>query len=554
MVAVWIFKPAILAGFYFLSGGKMSNKRLFTLLVTAGLLSMTGTAFADTSNSNNASVQSTQQELNQMSAEINALNKEIKILKVNQNQLKFQQQVAHNRAVVVRGAAPQPGVIGISTTQSGTLNIPANGSAQGKAPLVTYLSGTPVVIAPYVGDHVAFNGSDLIVNYSSYNEDLHLLQLRQSVYGQYQQMTYPNPAGPMLMLSGQITGTGAYTDPNNAYHSSRFDLPAAELDVIPTLNDWAGGIITMKYDNTQMPNQPLTSNSHVFVDRAFVTLGNLNQFPLYLTMGQMYVPFGTYSSNMISATLPQMIFQTRARALLLGYQNANAQGPYGEVYAFNGDADTSNHNDNVNDVGANLGFAYSNNSANVDAGIGAIADVADSLGMQATGATTSSMVPNFTGFSSTTSMFTGQEDIIQHQVPGISTHLNFGIGNFGVNSEYLKATQSFSPLDMTYNGHGARPQAMNVEAYYNFPVFSKPSAITLGYGQTWQALALGVPEHRYIAAVTTSIWRDTVEEIEFRHDINYSGSDSASAFGVQTPSSTYGGTTNTLTAEIALYF
>jgi hypothetical protein len=524
----------------------MINKRLFSLLVTAGFLSMSGAAFAD---STDATVQNTQQELNQMSSQINSLNKEIKLLKTEQKSLQQQQRIT---AVHVNNPQARPLVIAPVAPNS-VAPIPANAGAPGKSPALSYLSGTPVVIAPYVGDHVAFNGSDLIVNYSGYNEDLHLLQLRQSVYNQFQQLNCPTPVGPMLMLSGQVEGVGIYSNPSEGDHTSKFDLSAAELDLIPTLNDWASGFIAMKYDNSQIPNAPLSANSRVFVDRAFLTVGNLNQLPLYMSIGQMYVPFGTYSSNMISATLPQLIFQTKERALLLGYSSANGQGLYGSIYGFNGDADT-HHSNNINDAGANLGFIFSNNTSNVDVGVGAITDVADSLGMQTTSAVSTSAMPNFTGFSNTTSLFTNQENELQHQVAGVATHLNFGIGNFGVNSEYIKAAEQFSPLDMSYNGHGARPQALYAEAYYNFPVFDKPSAFTVGYGRTWQALALAVPQQRYIAAFTTSIWRDTTEELEFRHDKNYSCDDNASAFGIMIPGSALDGSSNTVTAQIGLFF
>ena len=38
------------------------------------------------------------------------------------------------------------------------------------------------------------------------------------------------------------------------------------------------------------------------------------------------------------------------------------------------------------------------------------------------------------------------------------------------------------------------------------------------------ALALGMPAQRWSAVLNTSIWRNTLESLEFRHDINYAKS------------------------------
>ena len=140
---------------------------------------------------------------------------------------------------------------------------------------------------------------------------------------------------PLLMLSGKVEGQGIYQTLYHGGHASKFDLSAAEVDVIPVLNRWANGFIGIKYDNTPPAVGPVVSNSRVFVDRAFLTVGNLSCFPVYATLGQTYVPFGTYSSNFIAAPLTQLMFQTKGRALILGYENPNGQGIYGQVYGYN---------------------------------------------------------------------------------------------------------------------------------------------------------------------------------------------------------------------------
>lgn len=519
------------------------KKRLFTLFVTASFLSIVKPAFAATPTINN-----TDQELQKVAAqtaaletEVNTLTKEIHQLKAEQGHLKKTTRIIRTEEQQRPVKSHNPVHILTPTTEESHL-LPAIRHSP-----VMYLTGTPVVIAPYIGEHNAFNALDLVVNYSSYNLDLNLLKLRQHMDQQYTDACLPVPNSPMLMLSGKVEGQGIYSSPyNGAYSTSKIDLSSAELDVIPTIGPWASGYAAFTYDNSPVPNTPLVANSRVFVKRAFLTFGNLNRFPIYMTVGQFDVPFSDYGTYMISSVLASNIFQTRARALLVGYQGASGQGPYARVFAFNGDSNT-HHNNNINNVGASAGYSFSQGIYSGELGMSGIANVADSLSMQSTGAPT-----GFQGFSAAVPFRT--TEVLQRQVPGAAIHANVGIGPFGGMARYVEATSAFNTQDMMFNGRGARPQALDVEAFYNFHVFSKPTVFSVAYDKSWEALALGVPEHRYMATLLTSIWKDTIEQIEFRHDVNYGVGDTASGARISTPASAKGGVSNTVTAQVGIYF
>ena len=51
--------------------------------------------------------------------------------------------------------------------------------------VVSYIAGMPVVSSPYLGDRPAFDGSDYIVNISSINRDVRLMQQRRRLYRAY---------------------------------------------------------------------------------------------------------------------------------------------------------------------------------------------------------------------------------------------------------------------------------------------------------------------------------------------------------------------------------
>ncbi len=126
-----------------------------------------------------------------------------------------------------------------------------------------------------------------------------------------------------------------------------------------------------------------------------------------------------------------------------------------------------------------------------DFGGGVIANLADSVGMQYVGNSSA----NFNGFGGTNG--TGNEQLI-HRVPAYNLRGIFGFGSHvNVLAEYITAGKQFSMADLTMNSHGAKPQALHAEATYSLCLFPIPAQSSAGYGMTKDALALGLPQHRY---------------------------------------------------------
>jgi hypothetical protein len=247
----------------------------------------------------------------------------------------------------------------------------------------------------------------------------------------------------------------------------------------------------------------------VFVNKAFITIGDLLKSPFYGTVGQYFVPFGTYSTTMVSETLPKLLARTKARAIQVGMNIAGDNAPYSAVYIFRGDSH-ANSVRKVGNGGINVGykFKYANVSGNVGGGL--IASLTDSGGMQA-GA----------GFA-----FYEQ---IHHRVPGLDLRGIVSVGeHWNFIGEFITATTRFNPNDLSYNGRGAKPWAFDTQVAYSFSILdNKPSSIGIGYDQSNQAMALGIPLSRYTVVFNTSIWRNTLQSLEIRHDRNYAASDTA---------------------------
>lgn len=410
----------------------------------------------------------------------------------------------------------------------------------------TFLGGTPVVTSPYVGIRSTFGGNELIVNISKVNQDVSFLKQRQILQDALDAKRIPYPKHPIVDLSGKIAAIAFLQDRFVGGTANDIDLSNAEIEALINVNRWVLGYMEFVYDNTPpVIGGQRTSNSRVFLDTGFVTLGSLNDCPIYLTMGQIVVPFGRHSTYNISASVTILFAQTKARALLLGYYPQSHEGFYGSVYGFEGDARANGGNNG----GINVGYVYHNDMFSGDVGGGYLVNIQDANGMQMTGGT------GFAGFG----VAAGGETTVRH-VPAYNFHANVDVGDFSFLVEYFNVTRRFHPTDLTQNGIGAKPKAYDIEGAYHFAIRGYPTNVAIGYGHTSDGYGLNLPEDRFLIGMNIAIWRDTIQSIEFRHDSNYSTGTTASGrvaagalpAAVTTPG--LGGESNTVTAQFTAYF
>ena len=541
----------------------MKNKLtpIATALSLIGLVSLP--AFAEAPSA--ATDQNEQQLIKKLTSRTTALESELKQLQQQIKELKSN----NNRANIVpiratrhnKNTTKQTDVnqVGLPATneQRNTSNIseaeviasqretiqnqPPTGKAYyiGHEPL--YIAGNPVVSAPFLGPRSEYNGSDLLINSPWVNLDLHLLQQRQKLDNYYKDHNIVAP-DTLVDLSGKAEAQVTASRPYAGNRTSDIDLSGAELDINAIINKWSMGFLALSYDNSPATSGRRVENSRLLLDRGFMTFGNLNSSPFYATLGQVYVPFGQYATSMISDPLTKLVGRIKARAVQLGYsqQYANHTGLNAALFTFRGDSQTSNTT-RINNVGANLDYSFNFTQWNGNIAASYISNMGDSGGMQKNGAST-----GFTGFSG--------NQVLNHRVPGLDVRGSLGIGSFTFLTEYVTAMRDFALSNLSFNNNGARPKALHVEGIYNFPIWGKPSLIALGYDQTKDALALLLPEQRYIAAFSTSIWKDTIESLEFRHDINYGAGNSATGQNQAVIPSGLGHSSDNVILQVGVYF
>ncbi|HAT2067922.1 TPA: FlxA-like family protein [Legionella pneumophila] len=513
--------------------------------------------YADQDQQLKSEIQRLQHQAEDLQAQLNRLQKQLASHKSSQQ--KHKQQAASKQAELQSKPTAKPGAAIEEKYHSTKVEVHAPDAHPESISfyptaliadnrVVTYIAGTPVVSSPFLGDRPAFDGSDYIVNISSINRDVRLMQQRRRLYRAYQKIGYPIPNMPIISLSGKAEPAATF---NNPFRSTNTDgditLGSSELDVAAALNENVEAYIAIAYDESPPAIGPRVNNSAFNLNMGFVNIGNLDKSPLYFTAGQVYVPFGRYSSAMVSAPVTMNLARTKTRPVIFGYKSQADTGPFGAVYGYR--SDTTLGRSGVG--GVNLGYIFGfDNDINGEIGGGFISSIADAGGMQSTGANVGT---TFGGFGSITN---GNENVRKTKAADVHGHV--GYDRYNLTLEWVGAIQSFRPQDLSFNGQGARPQAAQAELGMTFMAFNRPASIGVGYQWTKEALALNLPKQRYIGVFNISIWKDTVESIEYRHDIDYGLTQFANGAAppglVNLPTLGTGKSADTVSAQIGVYF
>lgn len=405
-----------------------------------------------------------------------------------------------------------------------------------------------VSIGPYIGINPEYNGWELVVNSPSINKDVNLLNVRKKQRADYAAQGLTNMEQPRLIFSGYLEGQASYQENYTGDNTSDINFTAAELDAFIEASPWLTGFAAFVYDDGSDDQADRVNHSNMELSQGFVTIGDLDRTPFYSSIGQMYVPFGSYVSYMITDPLTKTLGRIKTRALLVGYtSDREGFSPYAATYAYQGSTEVEGDNTNsqVRQYGFNLGTNFAKNDWSGRFGASYTSNIAESSGMQGD----SSDGSEFIGFgqSSTT------EDLSK-DVPGVDVYGLIGRGGYTFITEYTTAATKFDANDMTYNGKAAQPQALDLQLVREFTYWDRPNFVALDYGQSWQALALGVPEHNLGATYGISVWEHTILSLELMHNWGYSAGSTATGAGMPVDMSQVGESYNSATVQLDMYF
>lgn len=376
--------------------------------------------------------------------------------------------------------------------------------------------GTLVTSSPYPGVRATYEGTELMSQLSSVNQDLQLLLQQKSIDSFLEEEHITSCKYPRLYISGAVEGTAFIQKDAQDSLKSDIELTDVELDFFSTLNNFSKAFFSIFYDRAlnNISNNRVR-NTRLKITSAFGLLGDLNKFPLYVTLGQAFVPFGQYTSfYSVSSALTKILFRTLAPELALG---CYYKGIIASAFAYKGSAYTDSNNKNVNNYGFNLGFEFDYKLLDGKLAVSMQRNVADSIGMQVA----------FGDKNCNTS------EKLAHVVPGIDFNAFFTIAeSYNIIIEYIRTLRAFAPSDMAFSSDGtsfkgAQPSALNIEGAYTFEIAKHPAKFALGYTSSWEALGFNVPKYRINTVFGAYIFPQTLLSFEYTFSQLYSASNRA---------------------------
>lgn len=375
---------------------------------------------------------------------------------------------------------------------------------------------TAVTTTPSLGIRSSFDGSDLIVKFSQINEDLRLLRQRQ-FYDRHRDSFEHNPmVKPTLELSGRFDLTAFAQHGDGSAYSSDIDLGSFELDTLTEVNEWIGGIASIRYDNgfVSGTNGDRVGNSRFYLKRGFITFGNLFKSPWYASAGQMTVPFGRYATYMLTSPVTALLGQSHERAVLVGYDKNYGHDEFQwQGYMAATRWNTASKDDQVNQAGLNAQFEHHfSDDVSWATGLGWIYNLAASSELQDA---LDDNVANNNG-------------LLTKQSPAMGVHSEFKYRAWRAAVEFISALSHLNSVDFSAASGLApeiEPRALHAEVDYNWGIHHVPASLAVGGGRSWQGDAFTFPHAYWFASASAHLWKNTLQAVEYRHNARYNESD-----------------------------
>jgi hypothetical protein len=272
--------------------------------------------------------------------------------------------------------------------------------------------------------------------------------------------------------------------------SSAYSIDTVELGFDAQLGDRALGHILVSYDD------------ELFVEEASIWIGNQEEWPVLVTAGMFYMPFGDFGTNMIQDPLTLEIGEISALGVAVRFENS---GLNGALFSYKGPTGTG-AGDSIEGFGGSLGYAWEDEASSVDVGVSAVSNIADAGGI--------AEILEETG-----------SDSLERLVPGLGLHVAFAAGPWSFVGEYVEALEPFDADQLSFRGRGAEPRAWNLEAARQFELFDRLTVVGLGYQESRESVAIELPENRFNASVAMVLFDGATFTFEVLLDEDYGVAD-----------------------------
>ena len=289
--------------------------------------------------------------------------------------------------------------------------------------------------------------------------------------------------GGVVEIEAQQVSPDGLTDTSDIY------VATAELGVTAQVNGWVSAEIVLLYEDDG------SHSGEIDVDVAAINVSDPDA-NWFLTTGQYTLPFGNYSTNLVSDPITLDAGETSDAAFEFGLSDS---GFTGSVYVFKGDQESE-----IKNYGLNLGYETANENYSFTGGLGWINDISEANSIVDDATTMTNKASGWTAFA------------------------QVNTGAFTLIGEYVAATESLDAYSMT-----DEPSFFNIEAALGFNALGKPAVVAIGYQGSDEAssYAGGVDEKRTLAALSMEIMDSTSIGLEYMNSEDYSGADTDTVTG-----------------------
>lgn len=369
------------------------------------------------------------------------------------------------------------------------------------------------------------------------NRDLSLLHERQYIASKFKSFE----KAPHLLISGEISGTaGKHSSPFGIMDAEHQQFMKAEalMDFTAYVNpDWLGYF--------ELDAIADAGDTSITTRQAFATWGNFDKTPMYVTVGYQFVPFGSYTTNFIDATMVQELGRTQVPATTGAFNIVTKKDleVNGAVFWFAGDTKDSEHY-RLDQMGANIQARQQKLGPKKDmsimGGVSFINNLASSNGIE-------------------DDVIADLDATLDHYIPAVDARVKFMKAAFSLTGEYLAAVREFAEEDITQGSisgtqDGARPTGAYVEAAYDHAVWKMPATISGRWGQTQDSLAFGLPYEEWGLSYQLKPFFNTRVTFEYLHRIDYSESTEYTANSGAIVETGTGQSDDLFQAQVNVYF
>jgi hypothetical protein len=298
---------------------------------------------------------------------------------------------------------------------------------------------------------------------------------------------------------GLLIEAGAvYRDENeDGEDESDIALTTVEFGIEAMINEWVTGEVVLLFEDPTFDDE----DSSFDVDVGAIHIGNTDEFPLFATIGKIYVPYGALLTHfpddpLVDVPVTLTFGEISERAVLVGFEMA---GFSLSAYAFNGSVEEDGDDENqIDSYGADANFTYESEPNELTAQIGAsiLSNLADTDGI-------TDALPT---------------DKLEDSVCGWAAYFSSSWTMFFLEAEYMAALDGFDAAELaTKDGEGAKPAVWNIEFGFNYDWW-RNLEVAFKYAGSDEAEGLTIPETRFGLALNQEIFDNTIFSIGYLND------------------------------------